>query len=287
MGSSIRLGVAGNPVAHSLSPDIHSAFAASLGLEIDYQRYLFPEDGFQREAAGFFATQGLGLNVTVPFKQEAYDFAHTLHPLAEAAGAVNTLLQQDGKITGFNTDGIGMVRDLQARHHIDLSGRSALILGAGGACRGLIQPLLDAGVDSICIANRTLSRAQDIVDHFAGLGTTGLQAVALGAMTVGSQAVDLVFNSTSMGLGQDAVALPEELVADRVCYDLSYGSQAHFARWAREHGASVSLDGLGMLVEQAAESFGIWLGQRPDTDPVYAQLRQLSDAASRKVIDEQ
>lgn len=200
---------------------------------------------------------------------------------------MNTLLQQGGNITGFNTDGIGMVRDLQARHHIDLSGRSALILGAGGACRGIIQPLLDAGVDSICIVNRTLSRAQDIVDHFAGLGATGLQAVALGAVTVGSQAVDLVFNSTSMGLGQDAVALPDELVADRICYDLSYGLEAHFARWAREHGASVSLDGLGMLVEQAAESFGIWLGQRPDTDPVYAQLRQLTDAASRRVIDEQ
>ena len=141
-----QLGVAGNPIAHSLSPDIHQAFAASLGHDVVYQRYLFDREDFRDGAATFFQQGGVGLNVTVPFKRDAYQFADRLDGLAAAAGAVNTLALQDGDVVGYNTDGLGMVRDLQVRYGASLSGLNALILGAGGACRGIIQPLFDAGI---------------------------------------------------------------------------------------------------------------------------------------------
>ena len=269
-----RFGVAGNPIAHSLSPDIHDAFAKSLGIGMVYERYLFAEDQFTHEAQLIFDHGLQGLNVTVPFKQEACIFAAELDPLALMAGAVNTLALKSGRIVGYNTDGIGMVQDLQVRHNIDLQGKSALILGAGGACRGIIQPLMNAGIETIWIGNRTLQRGQDIVHQFQHIEDNSLRAVSLEALSQGIPEVDLVFNSTSLGLESGEIQWPPGIATGRVCYDLSYGKQARFARWAAANGASVSLDGLGMLVEQAAESFEIWLGCRPDTDPVYESLRQ-------------
>ena len=270
----MRLGVAGNPIAHSLSPDIHHAFAKSLGIEIVYERYLFAEGRFEGQAQAVFDDGIQGLNVTVPFKQDACTFAQALDPLAEAAGAVNTLAKKAGRIIGYNTDGVGMVRDLEARHGISLQGASALILGAGGACRGVLAPLLNAGVESIWIGNRTLQRAQRIVDQFQAVNGKTPRAISLDTLSQGAPEVDVVFNSTALGLGNDAIPLAPAIARGRICYDLSYGQQARFASWAMASGAAVSLDGLGMLVEQAAESFKIWLGKRPDTDPVYDVLRQ-------------
>mgnify|MGYP001161639591 FL=1 len=283
--SAHRLGVAGNPIAHSLSPDIHQAFAVSLGDDVVYERYLFDRDDFGAGAAAFFQQQGgTGLNVTVPFKRDAYEFADRLDALAAAAGAVNTLALQDGNVVGYNTDGVGMVRDIQIRYGEALGGLNALILGAGGACRGVIQPLFDAGIGTIRIANRTLANAQALVDRFDRDYPDRIDAVGFDQLADDVPEVQLIVNSTSSGLSQNNAsteALPEglqslspALVTGRLCYDLSYGEQAHFARWAATQGARLSADGLGMLVEQAAESYRIWLGQRPNTESVYESLRR-------------
>jgi len=270
----VRLGVAGNPIAHSLSPDIHYAFAKSLGIEITYERYLFAHEGFEHEAQALFEEGVQGLNVTVPFKQDAYKFADELDPLARAAGAVNTLVKRANGVCGYNTDGVGMVRDLQVRHNVELRGAAALILGAGGACRGIIQPLLNAGVKRIWVGNRTLERAHEVVAEFPLDHGGALAAVALDSLGSNPPEAGLVFNSTALGLDNSDIQLPTAIVAGRVCYDLSYGAQARFAQWAEVNGASRSLDGLGMLVEQAAESFDLWLGSRPDTNPIYGALKQ-------------
>ena len=302
--AKVSLGVAGNPVAHSLSPDIHHGFARSLGSEVNYQRLCFPLDGFKAGASKFFAAGGSGLNVTVPFKREACDYASRLDPLAAAAGAVNTLAMQHDEVVGYNTDGIGLVRDLQDRHGVALSETSVLILGAGGACQGIIRPLLDAGVRKISIANRTRSKAEHLADRFrlplgSGDSAGGSAAIASRKSAEDPEATDnavnievfeltqlatlvldadLIINSTAMGLDQNASkalhSLPLNLPTGRICYDLSYGSQAQFARWAQDHGAKRVFDGLGMLVEQAAESYSIWMGKHPSTQPVYQQLRR-------------
>lgn len=300
--ATITLGVVGNPIAHSMSPDIHHGFARSLGHDVDYQRLCFPLDGFNTGAKEFFATGGLGLNVTVPFKREAYDYAGTLDPLAAAAGAVNTLAMHHGEVVGYNTDGIGLVRDLQDRHGVKLTGMAVLVLGAGGACQGIVQPLLDAGVEKISIANRTLSKAQALVNHFRVLGsetydseqpplysprsavntqmhhsTAIIEALDLTQLATTNFDAQLIINSTALGLDQNAAKalhrLPANLAQGRICYDLSYGAQAHFARWAEVHQASRAFDGLGMLVEQAAASYAIWMAKHPSTQPVYQQLR--------------
>ena len=300
--ATITLGVAGNPIAHSMSPDIHHGFARSLGHDVDYQRLCFPLDGFNTGAKEFFATGGLGLNVTVPFKREAYDYAGTLDPLAAAAGAVNTLAMHHGEVVGYNTDGIGLVRDLQDRHGVKLTGMAVLVLGAGGACQGIVQPLLDAGVEKISIANRTLSKAQALVNHFSVLGsetsdseqpplcsprsavntqmhhsTAIMEALDLTQLVTTNLDAQLIINSTALGLDQNAAkalhSLPANLAQGRICYDLSYGAQAHFARWAEVHQASRAFDGLGMWIEQAAASYAIWMRKHPWTEPVYQQLR--------------
>ena len=300
--ANTNLGVAGNPIAHSMSPDIHHGFARSLGHDVDYQRLCFPLDGFDAGAREFFATGGLGLNVTVPFKREAYEYSARLDPLAAAAGAVNTLAMQHDEVVGYNTDGIGLVRDLEDRHQVKLSGLEVLVLGAGGACQGIVQPLLDAGVRKITIANRTLAKAVELVNHFRVLGreTFGsetlpvsspqsassgqgshsavmIEALDLTQLATSSLNAQLVINSTAIGLDQNVAkalhSLPANLAKGRICYDLSYGAQAHFARWASVHQASQAFDGLGMLVEQAAASYAIWMAKRPSTESVYEQLR--------------
>jgi len=268
-----RFAVFGHPIAHSLSPRIHARFAATTGVRLHYAAIDAPAESFATQLADFAAGGGRGANVTLPLKQDACALSAALSDFARRAGAVNTLTRlPDGRWLGDNTDGPGFVRDLTERHALDLRGRRSLLLGAGGAARAAAFALLDAGVGELIIVNRTAERADALADaigdpehvytrYWDDLGAAGN--------------FDLIVNATSAGLGAAKLALPFGLVARRtLCYDLSYGAAAFsFLAWARAAGAGPALDGLGMLVEQAAESFAIWHGMRPDTDAVYAELR--------------
>ncbi|HHJ13450.1 MAG TPA: shikimate dehydrogenase [Gammaproteobacteria bacterium] len=265
-----RYAVMGNPVAHSKSPRIHQLFARQTGQDLDYEALLVPEDGFAEAVAEFFAAGGRGLNVTVPFKQQAWALADRLGERAELAGAVNTLMMREGQLYGDNTDGTGLVRDLVHNHGVALEGRRILLLGAGGAARGVLQPLLAERPARLHIANRTASRAQELAARFGASGT--VSASGLAAL---EGPFDVLIHATAAGLGGEVPPLPEELVGPHTCcYDMMYGDEpTAFARWCRRHGAEKTLDGLGMLVEQAAESFLLWRGLRPETGPVIAALR--------------
>jgi shikimate dehydrogenase len=264
--------VMGNPIAHSKSPRIHSLFAQQTGEPLDYTAILVPLDGFAAAVAGFLATGGKGLNITVPFKEQAWQLATTRSPRAEHAGAVNTLvLHDDGRHHGDNTDGVGLVRDLRDNHGMLLAGRRVLLVGAGGAARGVIEPLLEANTRLLVIANRTADKAVELARRFCTLGHTegcGLDEVA-------GQAFDLIINATAASLTGAVPALPDDVVsASTACYDMMYGAgPTAFMEWARRRGTQAVMDGLGMLVEQAAESFYLWRRVRPDTAPVIAALR--------------
>jgi len=265
--------VIGNPVEHSRSPAIHAAFAAQTGQAIEYGLLPAAADAFAATAWDFFDDGGHGLNVTQPFKQEAAVFADSVSDRARAADAVNTLaLQPDGRLHGDNTDGIGLVRDLADNFGLALAGRRVLILGAGGAVRGIIGPLLAAGPAKLHIANRTPAKAQAIAALFGDQDAIATCALA----DVGAHGpFDLVINAISAGLQGKMPDLPAALIADRgAAYDLIYAAApTPFLRWAAAQGIERRRDGFGMLVEQAAESFHIWRGVRPDTAPVMAQLR--------------
>lgn len=265
-----RYAVMGNPVEHSKSPQIHHLFAQQTGEAIHYERIRVPLDGFQAAVRAFFAGGGRGLNITVPFKEEAWRLADERAPRAERAGAVNTLLIRSGRLIGDNTDGTGLVRDLRVNHGTPLADRRVLILGAGGAVRGLLPALLAEAPAEVVIANRTVARAETLRTLFADQGC--LQAVGFDAL---AGPFDVVINGTSAGLSGELPPLPEDLLAaGATCYDMVYGDEPTvFVRWARAHGAALAVDGLGMLVEQAAESFLLWRGLRPDTAPVMAALR--------------
>lgn len=265
--------VFGNPIAHSQSPRIHQAFAQQFALELSYAKQQVPLTDFAACVAEFFAAGGVGANVTLPFKEEAFALCTQLTKRAQAAGAVNTLWQENGQLCGDNTDGIGLVCDMQTNLGWQLSGRKLLVLGAGGAVRGILKPLADAGVTNITVANRTLARAATLAHDMQPHGVT-LESCALDAIT-GSY--DLVVNAISAGLAGAAPALPNKLLtADACCYDLVYGkTETPFIRWAKTQGCAHTADGLGMLVEQAAASFTRWLGRAPNTQPV---MRQLADA---------
>lgn len=265
-----RYAVFGNPVAHSRSPDIHARFAAATGQDLVYHRQLVPLDGFAAAARDFFAAGGQGLNVTVPFKEEAFAFAETLSPRARRAGAVNTLALRDGGVLGDNTDGVGLVRDIRVNLGWTVAAQRVLVLGAGGAVRGVLAPLLAEGPARLVIANRTVARAVELATAFADLGSI----VGGGFDELHGQAFDLVINATSASLAGHLPPLPEGLLAPGArCYDMMYGSEPTvFLGWASNRGAMVS-DGLGMLVEQAAEAFLLWRGIRPETAPVVAWLR--------------
>lgn len=265
--------VVGNPIAHSRSPEIHQAFARQFGRTISYERVLLEKGQLPGFADDFFAQGGLGMNVTVPFKVEAYDYAASTDPMATAAHAVNTLAAStSGGPKGYNTDGIGLCADLEQRYGVKLAGAKIVILGAGGATAGVIQPLLAANPQALIIANRTLSTAQHLVAlHTSPSGMrTDLHACGLDQL---SGDFDLVINATSIGLSGVNIEFDPGLVSGAFCYDMSYGRAATFAGWASANGASESVDGLGMLVEQAAQSFFLWTGLRPETNPVCAQLR--------------
>lgn len=264
--------VMGNPVGHSKSPRIHAAFAKQTQQDLDYGALLVEAGTFPARVKQFFAEGGKGLNITVPFKQEAWELANVRSPQAELAGAVNTLLQdKDGRLHGHNTDGIGLVRDITHNHRGVLRGKSILVLGAGGATRGILLPLLEQQPARICIANRTVSKAEELEALFKAHGNVA----ATGFDGLKGQGFDWILNATAASLQGELPPLPAGLInAQGWCYDLMYGSEPTiFCRWAEKQGAHRALDGLGMLVEQAAEAFWLWRGVRPDTAPVLRQLR--------------
>ncbi len=264
--------VMGHPVAHSQSPRIHTLFAAQTGQALEYRAILVEPGEFAAAARAFYAAGGKGLNVTVPFKQDAWVFADTLSARAERAGAVNTLRFGPGGVRGDNTDGPGLVRDLLVNHGVSLAGRRILLLGAGGAARGVLQPLLTEQPALLVIANRTVEKALGLAVRFSDLG----RVTASGFTELAGRQFDLIINATAAGLEDAVPPLPEGvLAAGGWCYDLMYGREpTAFVRWGQEQGAVQSVDGLGMLVEQAAESFYLWRGVWPETGPVIAALRE-------------
>lgn len=265
-----RYAVIGNPVAHSQSPRIHAAFAQQTGEALVYERLLAPLDAFAQTVHDFRVAGGCGANVTVPFKEQAFALATKCSAAAQAAGAVNTLLfDEGGGIYGDNTDGIGLVRDLRSNHRVALHAARVLLIGAGGAARGVVGPLLDAHPRVLVIANRTVEKAQAIAARFA----SGVEACGYDALD--GWHFDVLINATSASLSGTLPPLPDALYAHAaVAYDMMYGAApTPFLQHAAQRGTPRCIDGLGMLVEQAAESFLVWRGVRPDTAPVLALLR--------------
>ncbi|MDB5767640.1 MAG: aroE [Collimonas fungivorans] len=265
--------VIGNPIAHSKSPDIHAHFAAQTGQDMGYARLLAPLDGFVAAVQEFIGQGGRGANVTVPFKLEAYALASSLTPRAQAAGAVNTLKFDGGDILGDNTDGVGLVTDIMDNAGFDLAHKKILLLGAGGAARGVLLPLLERQPAQLTIANRTAAKAQQLVQQFQPYsGADGILSAC--GFAEATQQYDLVINATSASLQAELPPLAASVFGPAtLAYDMMYGPQPTiFMQFAASHGARVR-DGLGMLVEQAAESFFIWRGVRPRTDAVFAALR--------------
>ncbi len=266
-----RYGVMGYPVSHSRSPVIHRLFALQTGQNLQYELLQVTPDKLETAIRQFQRTGGKGLNITVPHKSEVAKLVDQLSERASTAGAVNTLAFKDNKIFGDNTDGIGLLRDLVVNLSVNLENASILILGAGGATRGIVGPLLEMQPAALLIANRTLGKAKVLSDHFEKMGPVSccrFKAVPTSAP------YDLIINATSAGLHGDTPPYPEAAVSDKTfCYDLSYGlSPTPFSAWAREQGAAKSVMGWGMLVEQAAESFHIWRGVQPDTAAVLKQM---------------
>ena len=263
-----RYCVIGNPIAHSKSPDIHAAFAAQTGQTLTYERCLAPLDEFDKTIHALIAQGYKGANVTVPFKLDAAAIAASLTGRARAAGAVNTLSFIDGGIIGDNTDGAGLVDDITRNAGVPVAGKRVLLLGAGGAARGVILPLLEQGPAELVIANRTRATADALVAEF---GSPLLRACGFGDI---AQPFDIVINATSASLAGDLPPIPAETFSqETLALDMMYGKQPTvFMQFASRHGAQVR-DGLGMLVEQAAEAFTVWRGVRPETPAVLEQLR--------------
>lgn len=266
----------GYPVSHSRSPVIHRLFALQTGQDIQYELLQVPPEKLESAVRQFQRTSGKGLNVTVPHKSEVTKLADTLSDRARSAGAVNTLVIEADSIHGDNTDGIGLLRDLQQNLGLELKDTNILILGAGGATRGIVQPLLAAHPASVTIANRSLAKAAMLADHFGNYGTITARRFD---DDFGKTEFQLVINATSAGLKGETPPYPgSAITGSTYCYDLSYGlSPTPFSQWAAQQKAAKSVMGWGMLVEQAAESFMLWRGTRPDTAPV---LKQLSISAS-------
>jgi len=266
-----RYAVIGNPIAHSKSPQIHARFAEQTAQVIQYERLLAPLDGFDQTLKSFIASGGRGANVTVPFKLEAFRAATELSSRARAAGAVNTLRFQEGVIFGDNTDGVGLARDIVHNAKKEIQGQRLLLLGAGGAARGVIEALTAQNPSQLVIANRTPQRAHELVQQFSGDTSTILQASSFADL---EGSFDMVINATSASLASELPAIPSSVFKSQTfAYDMMYSaSPTLFMQMATSHGA-ITRDGLGMLVEQAAESFFVWRGVRPETASVYQWLR--------------
>ena len=265
--------VMGNPVSHSRSPQIHTLFAEQTRQLIRYRAIQVDPGGFEQAVGNFFATGGKGLNITVPFKQEAWQLATELTDRAQLAGAVNTLKpQRDGTLFGDNTDGVGLVRDLTNNLNVTLKDKRLLLIGAGGAARGVIAPLLETQPSRFIVANRTIDRAYDLSRHFAQQG----KVEASSFDDLADKEFDIVINATSASLTGELPPLPAGAVSKaEMIYDMMYGADpTPFLLWAQQQGAEKISDGLGMLVEQAAESFFIWRGVKPNTGPVIIAIRE-------------
>lgn len=271
--------VMGHPVAHSRSPWIHQRFAALTDQALDYERQLVPLDGFAQAVQHFAQAGGRGCNVTVPFKHEAAQCADSCSPRVHLAGAANTLVLAQGRIHADNTDGLGLVADITRNAGVPLAGRDVLLVGAGGAGAGVLGPLLEQGPRSLVVANRTLARAQVLVQshsELAALQKTKLLALDLQGL---EHDFDLIINATASSLEGAGVPVPAQVLRPGcLAYDMMYGPAAQgFLHWATQHGAQAR-DGLGMLVEQAAEAFALWRGVRPPAAQVLAELRALLQA---------
>lgn len=271
-----RYVVIGNPIAHSKSPQIHAMFAAQTGQDIEYGRLQAPLDGFRDAVMAFIAEGGRGANVSVPFKLEAHDLAHELSQRAKQACAANFLKFDDGRIYADNTDGAGLLRDLTVNLGMQLAGKRVLLVGAGGAAQGVLVPLLETQPAILAIANRTVEKAMRLAENLRRQ-PEALHTVISGRDfgDLAGQHFDLVINATSSSLSGEQLALPDAIFAPgALAYDMMYGKGlTPFLAFAKAQGAAVLADGLGMLVEQAAESFLNWRGIRPDTAPVIAVLR--------------
>jgi len=266
-------GVVGHPVAHSRSPLIQRRFAEQIGQQIEFELIDAAPGHFVEAVRSFRQRGGRGLNVTLPYKVDACDYADRLTERARLAAAVNTLAwPEDGPVLGDNTDGAGLVADLRMNLDVALEGRRILLMGAGGAARGTLAPLAAAGPSEIVVANRTVSRAATLAEQFRGvvpIAGVGYQAI--------DGAFDVIINATSASLDQTVPPLPDSVIgANTFCYDMMYqAGPTAFLAWATAHGAGAIADGTGMLVEQAAESFQLWRGVRPDTAPVLVEIRRL------------
>ena len=266
-----KYAVIGNPIHHSKSPLIHGMFAQQTGEQLRYDALLAPLDGFGTTLREFLA-EGRGVNVTVPFKEQAWELVDQRTPAAALAGAVNTIQRlENGQLLGDNTDGKGLVRDIQHNAGFSLQGKRILLVGAGGAARGVIQPLLQAQPAQLCVVNRTVEKAEQLARLFKDQGP-----ISAAGFDWVEESVDLIINATSASLEGQLPPLSPALIqpGQTWCYDMMYANDATvFNRWAQQQGAARCLDGLGMLVEQAAEAFLLWRGVRPDTAAVLAALR--------------
>lgn len=264
--------VMGNPINHSKSPSIHAQFAEQAKQDLVYSAMLVPTEGFEPAVKDFFKGHGKGLNITVPFKEEAFQLAGALTPRAQTAQAVNTLImQEDGSILGDNTDGAGLVRDLMINQQQELADKHILVVGAGGAVRGILQPFLEQDPAQIVIVNRTFEKAQLLAESFKEFGV--IEAKTFEEL---DGPFDLIINGTSASLAGELPPLPDAVVNESTCvYDMMYGKEpTPFLEWASKLGAAKIIDGLGMLVEQAAVSFELWRGIKPDSKQVLQDLRE-------------
>lgn len=265
--------VMGNPIAHSKSPQIHHAFAQQTQQNIIYEAILVDVGGLEQAIGNFVANGGKGLNITVPFKRDAWKFVNERSEKAQLAGAVNTIVvREDNSLYGDNTDGIGLARDLTQNHATTLQGKRLLLIGAGGAARGVLGPLLGEQPQQLLVANRTPANAQELAQQFSHLGNIS----GCGFNGLETQTFDIIINATSASLHGELPPLPTSVINETsICYDMMYAAEdTVFMQWAKKHGAQKSIDGLGMLVEQAAESFFIWRGVRPNTTAVIELIRQ-------------
>jgi shikimate dehydrogenase len=261
--------VVGHPIAHSLSPTIHREFARQTGQDLQYRKLLAPIDGFAEVVAAFRAGGGAGLNVTVPFKEQAFALSTQKTARALTAGAVNTLKFDNDEVFGDNTDGAGLARDLTQNLGVPISGKFVLLMGAGGAARGVLAPLLQERPAALVLANRTSEKAKQLAQQF------DKQITACSYPDLEGQSFDIVINATSASMAGHVPELPPTVFAPgALAYDMMYGLETAFMAWAKACNARAVADGLGMLVEQAAESFALWRGIHPDTQPVIARLRR-------------
>lgn len=264
-----KFAVFGNPIKHSLSPNIHTQFAQQTGLEISYDKILAPVDDFSSSAQAFINQGANGFNITAPFKLAAFKFANELTLNAQTAGAVNTIKIEEDKIIAENTDGIGLINDLTHNLSIELKDKAILILGAGGATRGILLPLLEQRPNRVMIANRTPSKAIKLAKDFAKFGKT----CGFSLDKIKHDPVDIIINATSASLDGKMPNIASGVANNAICYDLMYGKQTPFINWATTNHGSMISDGLGMLVEQAAAAFEFWTSTKPNTKQVLSSLR--------------